>query len=261
MIKATHGILNSGGVSYDADAVTYFAANTDCNTTSMKSKVNQLVLDLKTNSLWSKFITLYPFKNAGGTAFGNKWNLINPVDSDAAYRFTFSGGFTHTSGLQGNGTNNVANNHFSTSKFVGSGGCFGHYSSTNNGGAYYDFGTVNSASTNEVSLITRWSDDKFYINCNSKTYPNIANTNSIGFYVWNCKSSGTVNGYKNGSKVITESKTLSKTTDELLFTCERFNTGTPGNFSPRNYYIMFECEELTDSEITTLNTIVSTFIS
>ena len=57
--------------------------------------INTLVVGLKSNSLWDKMQSIYPF--VGGTAFSHKWNLKNPADTDAAYRILWSGAITHNS--------------------------------------------------------------------------------------------------------------------------------------------------------------------
>jgi len=49
-----------------------------------------LVKGLKQYGLWSKMKAVYPF--IGGTADLHKWNLIDPRDTDDAYRLTFTGG-------------------------------------------------------------------------------------------------------------------------------------------------------------------------
>ena len=54
-----------------------------------------LVKGLKTTGLWSKMKAVYPF--IGGTAVLHKWNLIDPRDTDDAYRLTFTGGQHSTS--------------------------------------------------------------------------------------------------------------------------------------------------------------------
>lgn len=73
--------------------------------------VNQLVIDLKAASIWTKMKAVYPF--VGGTASTHKFNLVNPVDSDAAFRLTFNGGWTHSStGAKPNGTNAYADSFF-----------------------------------------------------------------------------------------------------------------------------------------------------
>lgn len=55
---------------------------------SNATAINQLVLDLKSGGVWTKLIAAYPF--IGGTADSNKYNLMNPVNSDAAFRLTYT---------------------------------------------------------------------------------------------------------------------------------------------------------------------------
>ena len=93
--------------SYDPDAQTFFFA-ADIVDTTQKLAVNQLVIDLKVTGIWTKMLAVYPF--VGGTATTHKWNLKNPLDTNAAFRLTFSGGWTHNSlGIKMNNTNTSAN--------------------------------------------------------------------------------------------------------------------------------------------------------
>jgi len=70
--------------------------------------VNNLVLGLVANGIYSKMLALYPIM--GGTAATHKWNLINPVDTNGGFRLTFTGTWTHAStGMKGNGTTAFAN--------------------------------------------------------------------------------------------------------------------------------------------------------
>ena len=92
-------------VDADAQAFITAAAITDA---TQQSAINQLVLGLKADSIWTKMQALYPF--VGGTATTHKWNLKDPRDLDAAYRLTFFGGWTHNSnGIQGDGSSGYAN--------------------------------------------------------------------------------------------------------------------------------------------------------
>jgi len=60
----------------------------------------------------------YPF--VGGTADRHKINLINPADTDAAFRLHYSGTITHDEkGFKGNGTNGFADTHFVPSAHMG----------------------------------------------------------------------------------------------------------------------------------------------
>jgi hypothetical protein len=67
---------------------------------------------LKTAGIWTKMKAIYPF--VGGTAASHKWNLKDPRDVDAAFRLSFTGGWTHTStGALPNGSNAYAETKFS----------------------------------------------------------------------------------------------------------------------------------------------------
>jgi len=54
--------------------------------------INNLVQQLKAGGVWERLIALYPF--VGGNAQSCKFNLINPQDTNAAYRLTFAGTWT-----------------------------------------------------------------------------------------------------------------------------------------------------------------------
>jgi hypothetical protein len=112
----------------DAEAFLTAAAITDATITSA---VNTLVTDLKTANIWTKMHAIYPF--VGGTATTHKWNLKNPLDTDAAFRLSFVGGWTHSStGALPNGTNGYADTFFNTDDTTSTGlQSFGVYTRTN----------------------------------------------------------------------------------------------------------------------------------
>ena len=99
--------------SLDPDAVAFLSAAGITDPT-IESAVNTLVVDLKGYSIWTKMKAIYPF--VGGTASTHKWNLINPLDTNAAFRLTFNGGWTHSAnGALPNGTNGYAETYFNIS--------------------------------------------------------------------------------------------------------------------------------------------------
>jgi hypothetical protein len=98
--------ISRGGASVDADAQAFITAAAITDPTQ-QAAINTLVVDLKGYSIWTKMKALYPF--VGGTSSTHKFNLKNPLDTDAAFRLVFNGGWTHSAnGAKPNGTNAYA---------------------------------------------------------------------------------------------------------------------------------------------------------
>jgi hypothetical protein len=101
MILASHGIIASQIASFDADAVAFFTRVTTAGgslSTTEKQAVNQLVLDLKANSLWTPMKAIYPMVGASAAACAQ--NL-----KSSSFTGTFTSGWTFAStGATGNGT-------------------------------------------------------------------------------------------------------------------------------------------------------------
>ena len=94
----------------DADAQA-FVTNADIQDQVEANAINNLVIGLKADGLWTKMKAIYPF--VGGTATTNKFNLKNPLDTNAAFRLVFNGGWTHSAnGATPNGTNGYADTFF-----------------------------------------------------------------------------------------------------------------------------------------------------
>ena len=92
--------------SFDADAQAFITAAAITDATQ-QTAINTLVVSLKSYGIWTKMKAVYPM--IGGTAASHKFNLKDPRDLNAAFRLTFSGGWTHSStGAKPNGTNGYA---------------------------------------------------------------------------------------------------------------------------------------------------------
>jgi len=108
MLLAGIGITASkaSGSGFDSDAQAFITAASITDTTQQDA-INTMVLSLKSNSLWTKMLAIYPM--IGGTENAHKRNLKNPTDLDSAYRLSFSGSWNHTSlGAETNGSNTWA---------------------------------------------------------------------------------------------------------------------------------------------------------
>jgi hypothetical protein len=112
MILSSHGIIASQIASFDADAVAFFNRVTTAGgtlSTTEKQAVNQLVLDLKANSLWTPMKAIYPMVGASAAACAQ--NL-----KSSSFTGTFTSGWTFAStGVTGNGTSAFMDTGFNTS--------------------------------------------------------------------------------------------------------------------------------------------------
>lgn len=104
---------------FDDDAIAFLEAAQISDGTTVFA-INNLVIDLKSAGLWTKMNAVYPF--VGGTATTQKYNLLNPQDTNAAYRLTFSGNVTHSlSGFESDGVNGYATSYLNMATQLGGG--------------------------------------------------------------------------------------------------------------------------------------------
>ena len=109
---------------------------------TQEAAINNLVLGLKADGIWTKMRCIYPF--VGGTASSHKWNLKDPRDLNAAYRLQFNGGITHSNnGALPNGINGNANTFFNPIILNTNSVHFSAYYRTQNLAGYYEFGVQN----------------------------------------------------------------------------------------------------------------------
>jgi len=114
--KSWSGATDIVGITTDADAQAFITAAAITDPTQ-QTAINNLVLGMKADGIWTKMKAVYPF--VGGTATAHKWNLKDPRDLDAAFRLVFNGGWTHSSnGATPNGTNGWANTYLQPSSVL-----------------------------------------------------------------------------------------------------------------------------------------------
>jgi len=187
---------------YDADAQAFFTAAGITSVTE-KNAYNTFILGLKSNSLYTQQLLL-PF--LGGTASTHKFNAVNPVDSDAAFRATFGGGWTHSStGALPNGTNAYADTHMVPSVDMSdSAQHLSIYLRTNTAGALSsDLASYTGAGSNIVQLITKFTDGNIYADMynNSTNRISLANADTRGFYCLSRESTTSFKLYRNGVQI------------------------------------------------------------
>jgi hypothetical protein len=194
----------SGLPTTDPDAQAFITAAAITNPTQ-QAAINTLVVNLKGYSIWTKMKALYPF--VGGTAAQHKWNLKNPLDTDAAFRILWSGGVTHSSnGVQFGGVNGYGNTKLipSTNLTLNS-NHISVYSRTNVAESKIDFGiqddSVTGVDFRRFYLSTRNLSNNFVaaITCLDANRISSSNTDARGFYLGSRISNTSLKGYKNGT--------------------------------------------------------------
>jgi hypothetical protein len=244
----------AGGAAYDSDAQAFIivAGLTD---NTQKSAVNTLVLNLKGYGIWTKMKAVYPI--VGGTASTHKFNLINPLDTNAAFRLSFSTGWTHSS--TGMTPSNAYANTFLSHNAVLTQNSWAAsiYSRTNRAGSGgVSFGVVQAAG---YSLIyPRSTANQFYAIVNALTDAGVNVTDSIGFMQIKRDSSTSIKLVKNTNiNSFTSNSTSNNTIPFYLGARNQDSTAS----SYDNCELSFASigDGLTDTEASNLYTAVQTF--
>jgi hypothetical protein len=249
------GTFATASAPYDPDAQAFFTAEAAAGvtlTSTQETAVNNLVVNLKAAGIWSKFRALYPI--VGGTATAHKFNLINPADTDAAFRLVFSGGWVHSAtGMLPNGTNTFANTFLSASaNFTVYNTHVSVYSRTQStGGNQFDMGYFASGVSSFLLSAYNGSVGSAVSDQYSNTQSRIqyVNTNTLGHYIGNRLAINNHKLYKNGSQVAstTLSSNLGLTNQILYLAAYRSGTSAFGN-SAREQAFASIGEGLTDTE-------------
>jgi len=242
----------------DPDAQAFLTASGITNGT-ITSAINQLVIDLKGYSLWTKFDCLYPF--VGGTSSTNKFNLKNPLDTDAAFRLTFHGGVTHSSNGITFATNGYADTKWlpsanSTTSNVSAGA----YSRTNLTADYALLGSL-GFSFNGLLITPKSASGLTYYGANNYIVDGSANfvTDTRGLFHVNRDSSTVSRLYRNGTSISTTTPTVSEAPIYAVYLGARNYAGTTQSYFNGNLAFAFLGDTLTLTESANLYTAVQAF--
>jgi hypothetical protein len=242
--------------STDSDAQAFITAASITDNTQ-KSAINQLVVDLKAYSIWTKFKAIYPI--VGGTASTHKFNLKDPRDLDAAFRLTFASGVTHSSsGMLGNGTTGYANTNFNpnTSGATLNSHHISFYSRTNNNITEVEMGAAAGGNTSILEIRTAGTT---YGAINSTaSFTTFADTDSRGFYMANRTASNVLNVWRNSTKKATGTTASSALVGGNLYVLA-YNNVTPQYYSTKQCAFASIGSGLTDAEVANFYTAVQAF--
>ncbi len=245
---------------YDVDAQRFFDSSGVSNTTQ-KSAINQLVLDLKSASVWTKFKAIYPM--VGGTASAHKWNLKNPVNADTAFRLTFSGTWTHSStGILPDGATAFADSHLIPNVSLSSGSAsMGFYSRTSVAENAVDFGAEESA--NRFLMYLKYSDNTGYYDAYQTTdgRVSVASNTSTKLHILSRTSATRSDVYRDGTAIGNSTGSLIGIipgTYSMYIGASNIS-GTASVFSTKECAFAFIGAGFSSGEVTSINTAVNTF--
>ena len=167
VVTATNAVGSGNGFSsivyiYDLDAQNFITTAVISNSTE-KIAINNLVIGLKSDSLWTSMLAIYPF--VGGTSTSCKYNLKNTATFELLFGGTWLPASFTSNGIQPNGTDTYANTSFtpSTSGWAGGNSSISAYSRTNNvmaSGVIY--GVRSGATSNNYPVLNVSSTSNFH---------------------------------------------------------------------------------------------------
>lgn len=273
-VRAHDAAPNSSAYSSSVNATTSSVGDTDAQAfltaagitdPTISSAIDGLVVALKAASIWTKMLAIYPF--VGGTSSTNKWNLKNPLDTDAAYRLTFTGGLTHTNGLLPDGSTGYANTHFDPqTKATLDSHHLSIYSNTNNtppGSDSVDIGAYDGGGTNVGSLSIRGTGTKdTLVGRLWSTNVTSANASALGFFCVSRTSSSNTEIYKNGTSQAAGSGAGALLINATVYFIGNRNDNGSGyinGWTNQNYVFASIGTGLNDTEASDLRTAVEAF--
>ena len=249
------GFTPSGGGGFDPDAQAFFDRVTAAGgtlTTTEKNATNQLVLDMKSASMWSAMKAIYPMVGASAAACAQ--NL-----KSSSFTGTFSSGWTFAStGAKPNGSSAYMGTGLNVNTLSTSGVSLGYYSRTNtliNPGHYIDA----SLTTTERFGIALYTGTFYTYLSNNATFGNAVQSNSLGFYQGYRNNTSNLQAYKNNTKIISD---FSSSISALIN--KNFDVAR-GGVSPGFDYAIEECAfayiglNLTDTQASDFYTAVQAF--
>jgi hypothetical protein len=264
MILSSHGIIASQIASFDADAVAFFNRVTTAGgslSLTEKQAVNQLVLDLKANSLWTPMKAIYPMVGASAAACAQ--NL-----KSSSFTGTFSSGWTFAStGATPNGTSAYMNTGLNVSSSLTNNSThISYYSRTSNAGATMsEMGAGDSASNTYMQMLIyrlagNYNGDQ-YFNAGANRI-DAAVANSQGFFVDSRTTSTNHKAWKSNTQIgstDTNLNTLNTSSINNTVYIGARNIGTPDLYTTRQCAFSSIGDGLTDTQASNFYTAVQAF--
>ena len=242
----------------DADAQAFVTAANIVDQVEADA-INNLVIGMKADGLWTKMKAIYPF--VGGTASTHKYNLKDSRDLDAAYRLVFNGGWTHSStGAAPNGTNAYANTYLNpTSAYaVDNNVHLSYYSRTNVNTTQIEIGSAVATSGSYLMLEIRTTGTTYYIMNRTTAFATALDSDSRAFYIGS-RIGTSEKGFKNNSNVVSITNTALTRPNYNFYLGALNAANIASSYSSKETAFASIGDGLTDTDAANLNTRVTTF--
>jgi hypothetical protein len=250
------------------EARTYLSAVVDAGgtvTSPMSAATITMFTSIWSNELNTGMLYMYPF--IGGTAGSNKFNALNPVDTNAGYRLTFNGGWTHSSsGATPNGVNAYANTFFtpnSAATLTISGGTLGFYSGTDSVGAFSKCAMGSKSNLSDGWALYPKSNanviDAFAWENNTGAPTTATNPSSLGGLAFTRTGTTVVSYVRRGVLFENVTKTATAKSTQPIYLGALNSNGTDGQYSVFRHQFTYAHTGLTSAQISTLDTIIQTY--
>jgi hypothetical protein len=254
-------------VCTDADALAFLTAAGITNPT-ITSAICSLVTTMKADGTWAKMNAIYPM--VGGTAATHKFNLKNPLDTNGAFRLTFSGGITHSAnGVAFNGTNGYADTFMAASTtLTANNTSLSYYSRTATASSAtfaIDMGAAPNQSlppSNYALVLRRTGDSTIFIAATNTIAINTltTTTNGSGLFTGSIVNSSSRKLYRNGSAIATNTTTgIQSLPPQKIFIGALSNGNTASLFSNKECAFASIGSGLSDAEALALYNSVQAF--
>ena len=260
MILSIHGIIGSSIVQFDPDAAAFFARVTAAGGTlslTEKTAVNQLVLDMKDDGIWSKMKAIYPFVGASAAACAQ-----NLKSSSFTGTFTSGWNFT-TTGIQST-SNAYMNTTYIPQLLDFANFSWGIYMRTNTGvGNSFSLAFGASEGNNRIWIGPRWTGfsnvSNFTIGQGANEI-NASGPNPAGFFLGSRTALNAISSRRNNTSL--GSNTIIATsfglTIPLYIGCQN-DDGVASLFNRDEYALAYISESLSNLEMDLYYTAVQAF--
>jgi hypothetical protein len=246
----------------DADANAFLTAASITDNTIVNA-VNQLFVSLKGYSIYNKMYALHLY--VGGTSSTHKWNAVNPLDTNAAYRIVWNGGVTHNAnGVTGNGTNGYGETYLQPSTALTQNNThIAFYSRTNStqASSNAEMGITDGTLNASLRICSRNGSNQSVYSINDNTVGIATSiTDSTGFWIASRTASNVRKLYRNGSSINSSTNaSVARSTSTIPVLGQKTATNTMNHYSIKNFALSSTGESFNDTEAANYYTAVQAF--